>query len=521
MFRPVDTPTAADFFCGGGGASEGVLGAGVELRFAANHDAVAIATHAHRHPHVDHYQVDLVDYDVAKMPRVQMAHFSPSCVHHSQANASKVYERPATLFDHVSGAGPDPEARSGYASSERSRVTMSCVIRYADAHRPDLMIVENVVEAAKWGPDRNGETFRWWLGQLDNLGYRTRPLMLNSAAFGVPQMRDRMFVICWRKTMRTPDLQHRVDAWCPRCAQVVEARQVFRHRTPAWPLAEWGKLGIQYDYRCGHCHQVAHIAYTPASTVIDWSDLGTRIGDRGKPLAASTLARIQRGIDAHGGRLPYISDYQSTGTPITAPISTLTTAETHALVAGLQVVAAGNTFERDGSICRTRSLNEPTWTQHTTASVGIATHTGAVVPFRQHTVPTRLDEPTCTQTAQQRPGLALWELPAGAMFAKNNGGPADTAYHPVGDPFGTMTTRDTTSLASLDHDRPVDLNEVRFRMLKIIEIARCMKYPDDWKAVGPDPSKPPSQRDQIRLLGDGVTPPVLTWCTQQALGAVA
>ena len=113
MFRPVDTPTAADFFCGGGGASEGVLGAGVELRFAANHDAVAIATHAHRHPHVDHYQVDLVDYDVAKMPRVQMAHFSPSCVHHSQANASKVYERPATLFDHIHGDGPDPEARTG------------------------------------------------------------------------------------------------------------------------------------------------------------------------------------------------------------------------------------------------------------------------------------------------------------------------------------------------------------------------------------------------------------------------
>jgi site-specific DNA-cytosine methylase len=27
--------------------------------------------------------------------------------------------------------------------------------------------------------------------------------MLNSAAFGVPPVRDRMFVICWRKTTRT------------------------------------------------------------------------------------------------------------------------------------------------------------------------------------------------------------------------------------------------------------------------------------------------------------------------------
>lgn len=58
-------------------------------------------------------------------------------------------------------------------------------------------------------------------------------------------------------------------------------------------------------------------------------------------------------------------------------------------------------------------------------------------------------------------------------------------------------------------------------MLKVKEIARCMSYPDDWTAVGPDPDKPPSQRDQVRLLGDGVTPPVLTWCTQRALDIVA
>ena len=163
MSRPVDTPSAADFFCGGGGASKGVISAGVDLRFAANHDAVAIATHAHHHPHVDHYQVDLVDYDVAKMPRVQLAHFSPSCVHHSQANAKKVYEQPATLFDHLTGDGPEPEARSGYASSERSRVTMSCVIRYADAHRPDLMVVELSTERW-WSPP-----FRCWSASMWSL----------------------------------------------------------------------------------------------------------------------------------------------------------------------------------------------------------------------------------------------------------------------------------------------------------------------------------------------------------------
>ena len=558
----VDTPSGADFFCGGGGASKGVINAGVDLRFAANHDAVAIATHAHHHPDVDHYQVDLVDYDVAKMPPVQLAHFSPSCIHHSQANARKVYEQPATLFDHANGNGPRPEARSGYASSERSRVTMSCVLRYADAHHPGLMCVENVVEAAKWGPNRNGTTFHWWLKQLDNLGYATKPLMLNSAAFGVPQMRDRMFVMCWDKRMRTPDLDHHVTAWCPHCDRAVEARQVFRRRTKAWPINEWGKLGIQYDYRCNTCHHVAELAYTPAAAVIDWSDLGTRIGDRDKPLAASTLGRIQRGIDAHGGQLPLVTlargaAYGPLAWPVDQPVGTVTTRHDQALITALQIVAAGNTFERRGSTCRTRSLNEPTWTQHTTEAVGIAIHAalgatnggwdgnryhpldrpaptittttrptlighdGIVVPFRQHTRPTSLAEPTPTQTAQQVPGLALW--PNGAMWAKNNGGPADTAYHATAEPFGTATTRDTTSLATTTGHpaSPVDVNDVHFRMLTVDEIRRIMAYPDDWTARHPDPDKTPSKRDQIRLLGDGVTPPVLTWCTERALAIAA
>lgn len=444
--------------------------------------------------------------------------------HHSQANAHKVYERPATLFDHIAGAGPEPEARSGYASSERSRVTMSCVLRYAAAHRPDLMVVENVVEAAKWGPDRDGSTFRWWLTELHSMGYETRPLMLNSAAFGVPQMRDRMFVACWRKGMGTPDLDHHVRAWCPSCEAIVDARQVFHHRTRAWPIGSWGKLGHQYDYRCDRCLTVADVAFTPVSTVIDWSDLGLRIGDRDRPLAPSTLDRIRRGIAAHGGRLPLVTlartaAYGRLAWPVDEPIGTVTTHHDQALVSGIQLVAAGNTFERPGSTCRSRTLNEPTWTQHTTPAVGIATLDGVVVPFRQHTNPTPLDQPTFTQTAQQVPGLALW--PTGAMFAKNNGAAHDTRYHPTSDPALTITSVDSTTLASTDQAGSVDLDNVRVRMFTVDEIRQIMAYPDGWRAVSPDPNKNPTQRDQVRLLGDGVTPPVLTWCTQQLLAIAA
>lgn len=502
----IDTPVGADFFCGGGGASEGLLEAGLGLRFAANHDAVAIATHAHRHPGVDHYQVDLVEYDVAKMPGVQVAHFSPSCKHHSQANATKIYENPAMLAD-----SPDAEARSGYEKSERSRVTMSCVLRYADAHHPPVMVVENVVEVCKWGPNRDGTTFAWWLSELHRMGYKTRPMFLNSAAFGIPQTRDRVFIVCWDERMRAPNLDHHVYADCPDCGAEVIAVQTFRKPTKAWPLPEWGKLGKQYDYCCTDCGARCDLRFTPASSVIDWSELGTRIGDRVKPLAESTMKRIERALVRWGGQLPQVLDYQATSTPIDQPTSTITTAETHALMSGVQMVVAGNTHERPGSHCRTRTLNELTWAQHTTPSIGMA-----VVPMRKHTIATLGDEPTFTMTAQQRPGLVQW----GSAWAKNNGPAEANPYHETTDPFGTITTGgkagiDPTSLIQAPAG-PVDIDDVYFRMLLNDEVRRIMGYPDDWKAVRPDGTEP-TKGETMRLLGDGVTPPPLTYCTNALL----
>lgn len=519
FYRLGSTVDAADFFCGGGGASQGVLSAGVDLQFAANHDAVAIATHAANHPHVDHHQVDLLEYDVGKFPAVRMAHFSPSCKHHSQANAHKMYEQPGVLREFIAGADGHEEVRSGYANSERSRVTMSCVLRYAAVRRPETMIVENVVEAAKWGPDRDGSTFRWWLAELDRLGYETHCTFLNSVAFGVPQSRDRMFVVCWLKGMRRPDLEHWATGWCSDCERRVDARQVFRKPTKAWPMERWGKLGKQYDYRCGECDAVVDLDHVPVAAVLDFTDLGQRIGDRAKPLAASTVGRIERYLSMHEHRLPIVD-----------------LAISHAA----QVTVYGNTMERPGSTCRGRSVMEPTWAQHTTEAYGVAFRggtyeyqnrtvsgfdevaptatcretmalVGSVVPFRKHTASTGLHEPIHTQTSEQRPGMAIY-----AAFAKNNGGPADTCYHPTSDPAGTQTAKYSTSLASVVEDGPVDIDDVRFRMFKVDEIRGIMAYDKDFIFAAPDGGEP-NQTDKIRLLGDGVTPPVLEWLTSRTL----
>jgi site-specific DNA-cytosine methylase len=78
-----------------------------------------------------------------------------------------------------------------------------------------MIVVECTTELTSWGPAipgkskvGDGSTYRWWLKQLVNLGYRYRVLYLNSMFFGVPQSRDRLYIAFWDRRLPTPDLDH-------------------------------------------------------------------------------------------------------------------------------------------------------------------------------------------------------------------------------------------------------------------------------------------------------------------------
>lgn len=65
------------------------------------------------------------------------------------------------------------------------------------------------------------------------------------------------------------------------------------------PAAKIGKYGRQYVYRCPRqeCrHAIVEPYVLPAAAAIDWSDLGSRIGDRKRPLAENTVRRIRAGL---------------------------------------------------------------------------------------------------------------------------------------------------------------------------------------------------------------------------------
>lgn len=491
---------AIDVFCGFGGSSQGIHRAGATVRVAANHNPLAIECHAANFPETDHRRADLVDpdsgdyLDPADLPAARFAWFSPGCTHHSQANAKKLYQRGRQA---VLPGFDDDFDDVAFARSERSRVTMSCVLRYVDRHRPEIVVVENVVEVCHWGPGRDGSTFRWWLASLRKLGYEVEPCFFNSQFFPpCPQSRDRVYFVAWRKGNRRPDLDYRPTAYCISDAcngKLVESVQSWKQATSSWPLPRWGKYGAQYVYRCPDCRAEVRPAAWPAYSAIDWSDLGTAIGERDKPLSPTTMERIRRGLAKFRHGPPLVIPAKAvwgTDRPVTLPVGTQTTQAEKALLVQGGVVATAHTHSPAAKAAnRFRPLDGQLFTLtadqvgqalvvknngsaaeaayralHVPEPVGsLTTHPAQALATRGITLPaagnvserpgqTRarpLDAPMFTQHTTASFGFAHGPWLTPGLFSKINGEAGDTAWHDVADPANTVTARDTHGLVVL------------------------------------------------------------------------
>ena len=151
--------TATDFFCGMGGSSTGLVEAGFDMKLAANHWDRAIETHAANHPNTEHLCADLQAVDVRYLPKTTILWASPICTEVSPAGGRRKKGHQLDLFeDH----GHVPTE-----AFERTRVTFWEVIRAAEVHRYEVVLIENVVEAADW------ELFEVWVSAMAALGYGT------------------------------------------------------------------------------------------------------------------------------------------------------------------------------------------------------------------------------------------------------------------------------------------------------------------------------------------------------------
>jgi len=275
--------TATDIFCGAGGSCTGLVAAGVRAQTAINHWQRAIDTHSANHPTTNHDCMDVRLVRPSEYPRTTIGWFSPECTSHSLAKGAR---RKAVNQMDLWGNTPhfDP-------AEERSRATMREVVEWSECHRYEIVIVENVVDIRYW------EFYEDWIQAMTNLGYEHRALYFNAQFFGVPQSRDRVYFVFWKRGNRSPDLEFRPAAICPKHGQI-EAHQAFKK-----PDYRWGRYGKkrQYTYVCPLCGAHVEPATVPAWTVIDWSIQSTLIGERKNPLKPKTTARIRAGLEKYAG----------------------------------------------------------------------------------------------------------------------------------------------------------------------------------------------------------------------------
>ncbi|MFC9786456.1 DNA cytosine methyltransferase [Rhodococcus sp. NPDC127528] len=167
--------TASDSFSGAGGSSEGLAQAGFDVRVAANHWPVAVATHEKNHPGTEHRLANLSEVDWRTFPTTDVAWFSPSCVWHARSGGRK---QPP----------PEVEWRREDAGSV-DRATAFAVVAAAEVHRYRAVIVENVPEFEAW------TLYLWWLDGMRALGYEVQTVHLDAADLGAPQRRVRYFAV--------------------------------------------------------------------------------------------------------------------------------------------------------------------------------------------------------------------------------------------------------------------------------------------------------------------------------------
>lgn len=442
--------TITDMFCGSGGSSTGAVWAGAEIKYALNHWARAIETHNTNHPQAIHACVDLHMEDPRRYSATTGLIASPECTNHSLAKGAQRRVRQAqSLWASEEDAREEEELQK----QERSRCLMYTPLDWAERHKYQFVIIENVVDAYKWGPDDNGALFQAWLGMWRALGYETRCIFLNSMFVGAPQSRDRLYVVAWRKGLRTPNLDIRPDAYCTQCAQAVGAVQSWKNRKK-----QHGKYNIQYIYRCPHCAQKVNPSYQPAATIIDWNLPIQRIGDRKRQLKQTTLKRIQDGINtymrspmllqmSHGGRIR----------PISEVLPTQTKYDDTALVTPPFMMDHLGEY-------RPRPLDRAM----STICAG-GNHHSVITPPH-------------------------W---ARVLSYYKNGSMVD----PIVRSLSTVTTVERHGLLTSDSTN-IHLPDCSFRMLATKEIQAAMAFPDDYVLTG-------TRAEQVHQLGDGVTPPVM------------
>lgn len=186
-------PRVLDLFSGCGGLSLGFLSAGFEIRAAVEFDPDAARSHglnfhdgAPEHSRardiINTHPEDLAaELDLGPVGRaIDVIVGGPPCQAFARVGRSKLREIEA----HPEAFKHDPRAR-----------LYQEYLRYVDAFQPLVVVMENVPDVLNHGGQNIAEEI---CEVLEEKGYVCGYTLLNAAYYGVPQTRERMFLIAYR-----------------------------------------------------------------------------------------------------------------------------------------------------------------------------------------------------------------------------------------------------------------------------------------------------------------------------------
>ncbi|MEV5142896.1 DNA cytosine methyltransferase [Streptomyces sp. NPDC052727] len=485
--------TFTDLFCGAGGSSTGLVAAGLELRLAANHWKRAVETHAANHRDADHLCADINNYDMRRLPKTDILWASPICTEISPAGGRRRTHGQLAFELEQYGRVED-------AGWERTRATAYDVIRATEVHRYAAVLCENVLEfVVDW------ELFDWWRKGMETLGYHSQIVSVSSAHVGnafnppAPQWRDRIYVVFTRHDVPVPDLKPAPPAWCAECGEDVHAVQTWRNGRRV------GKYKQQYDYRCpnSRCrHAIVEPYVRPAASIIDWSNLGVRIGDRPahglRPLAANTIKRIRAGLDLLGSRRMVLTVNHSGHDGRAVPADAAPLAARTVKIGDAVLVPTGGTWNTQpthaGEPMRTRLANPKGFEALLTPPQA---DDSFIVTLRRNATARPVGEPVDTVTGQGRHHWLV--IPYRNAAAKS-----------AGQPLHTLGTKDSAALLG----PAPELEDCHYRMIQPREQLLAQRFPADYIVHG-------NKGEQTMQAGNAVSCNVAQWIGDRVADALA
>lgn len=186
MNRPIANLRVLDTFAGAGGFSLGFEDAGCEVVGAIEQDAWACATFAHNHPAARVIQAEVSSLSDSDLER-EFGREVPDIV---------IGGPPCQGFSIANRKAGDPK--------DPRNTLFHDFLRIGKIFSPRLMVMENVPNLLMAKTKSGAHVIDIIVESLQALGYATYWKVLQATQYGVPQIRNRLFVVASRTALDRP-----------------------------------------------------------------------------------------------------------------------------------------------------------------------------------------------------------------------------------------------------------------------------------------------------------------------------